>query len=208
MDRSIVVGVDFDNTIINYDELLHTVAVERNLIPPDLRKSKRAIRDYIRQLPQGEIEWQKVQAVVYGVRIREARLIQGFRNFVTHCRFEKIPIYIISHKTEFAGYDETKTNLRLAALDWMAVNDFFDSPGLGFSKSEVFFGATRLEKIEYIRQLGCTHFVDDLEETFGEKTFPVNVSKILFASDGNRADLPNIQVASHWLDIYGYFFSA
>ena len=208
MERSFVLGVDFDNTIINYDDLLHTVAVERNLISPDLEKSKRIIRDRIRQLPQGEIEWQKLQAVVYGLRIREARLIQGFRNFVTHCRFEQIPIYIISHKTEYAGYDETKTNLRLAAMDWMAIHNFFDSTGLGFSRSEIFFGATRLEKIEYIRQLGCTHFVDDLEETFGEKTFPFNVNKILFASDSQGTDLPNVRVVSHWLDIYEYFFSA
>ena len=35
---------------------------------------------------------------------------------------------------------------------------------------------------ERIRALGCTHFIDDLEEVFLEPSFPSDVHKILFVS--------------------------
>ena len=40
-----VLGVDFDNTIVRYDELFHSVAVERGLIPATLpARKKRSAR--------------------------------------------------------------------------------------------------------------------------------------------------------------------
>ena len=44
-----VLGLDFDNTIINYNELFHKIAFEKNLIPADLPKEKNAVRNYLRE---------------------------------------------------------------------------------------------------------------------------------------------------------------
>ena len=44
-----VLGLDFDNTIIKYDELFHKVAFEKNLIPADLPKEKNTVRNYLRE---------------------------------------------------------------------------------------------------------------------------------------------------------------
>ena len=44
-----VLGLDFDNTIIKYDELFHRVAFEKNLIPADLPKEKNTVRNYLRE---------------------------------------------------------------------------------------------------------------------------------------------------------------
>ncbi len=60
------IGIDFDNTIVTYDDLMYSLAMEMGLINPAVRKSKKLIRDNIRELPDGEIEWQKLQGLVYG----------------------------------------------------------------------------------------------------------------------------------------------
>src|SRR5215471_11862452 len=175
-----VCGIDFDNTIVTYDELLATIARERGLLDTATPLNKRSIRESIRQLPDGEIEWQKCQALLYGQRIAEARLIEGVTQFVAQCRERKIPVYIVSHKTEFSTYDPTGTNLRTAAMNWMIGNRFFEPAGLALDPANVFFAATRGEKCERIRQLACTHFIDDLEEVFLDDSFPPSTARILY----------------------------
>ena len=44
-----LLGIDFDNTLVNYDNLFHKVAVEKGLIKYSLPANKIAIRDYLRE---------------------------------------------------------------------------------------------------------------------------------------------------------------
>ena len=186
-----VVGIDFDNTLVTYDALIVDVALERGLIAAGADRGKRSVRDEIRRLPDGEIEWQKLQGVIYGPRMGQAALMPGAGEFIRQCRQRNWPLYIVSHKTEFAGYDDTRTNLRYAALEWMRAQGFFDSNGLGFLRDQVFFESTRDAKIARIRALGCTHFIDDLEEVFNEPCFPKGVqSFLLHRGEGEKPHGP------------------
>lgn len=202
-----IIGVDFDNTIVSYDEVIYEVAIEQGLVPPDVSRSKKSVRDQIRQLPDGDIEWQKVQALVYGPKMGRARLIEGVAQFFKQCQQHSLEVYIVSHKTEYAHYDETRTNLRQAALDWMAQCHFFEAAGLGLSPQRVYFGSTRREKIEHIERLGCTHFIDDLEEVFLEETFPARIDKILYTPHDHASVLPGVRLINSWNEINDYFFS-
>ena len=203
-----VVGVDFDNTLVDYDHVIYNVALQQGLIHPDTKQSKKYIRDSIRQSPNGEIEWQRLQALVYGPRMGEARLIDGVQTFFKLCKHFRVRVYIISHKTEFAKLDKTGTNLRVAALTWMREKEFFEADGLGLSQQDVYFESTRREKIERIKHLRCTHFIDDLEETFLERSFPTNVEKILYAPHMEHSSLPGVRVFTTWKEISEYFFDA
>ncbi|NJR20754.1 MAG: hypothetical protein HC786_00430 [Richelia sp. CSU_2_1] len=205
-DINRIIGVDFDNTIVSYDDLMHGLAVEKGWISPEVSKSKKQIRDSIRQLPNGDIEWQKLQAIAYGRQMQEAKLIEGVRVFFQLCRQHQVQAYIVSHKTEYANYDETRTSLREAALNWMNKNGFFSESGLGLSPEQVYFESTRSEKIERIKQLKCTDFIDDLEETFLEKSFPESVNKILYAPHQQHSGTLAVKVVSRWQEINEYFF--
>ena len=48
-----IIGVDFDNTIVSYDDLIHRIAVDKYLVPPDTLKSKKQVRDCIRRINAG-----------------------------------------------------------------------------------------------------------------------------------------------------------
>jgi hypothetical protein len=169
-------------------------------------ESKRKIRDRIRQLPDGEIEWQKCQALLYGSRIGEACLIDGVIEFFQLCRRRQVKVCVVSHKTEFSRYDTTGTNLRQAAREWMAANRFFERDGLGIEPGDVFFAGTRQEKIDRIAQLECTHFIDDLEETFMEETFPARVERILYEPGRDSAPPAGVRLATSWQEICDYVF--
>jgi len=201
-----VIGVDFDNTIVSYDRLIFEEARRRGLIQAEnTGQSKKEIRDTIRKLPDGEDEWQRIQACIYGPLMSTADLISGVRDFFVFCKSKHIQTYIISHKTEYANFDETGVNLREAALAWMRQQDFFADHAFGLAEADVFFGATRQEKIEHIKRLGCLHFVDDLEEMFLESTFPQDVNKILYAPHGQFSKMPDVKVLQSWEAIYQYF---
>lgn len=200
------IAVDFDNTIVSYDELIHRVAVEIGLIPGGPVMDKAEARRRIRELPAGEIAWQKLQAAVYGPRIGEAKLMDGVAPFFQECKGRGYPVYIVSHKTEYATQDTTGTNLRNAAIGWMADHGFFQEQGLGLSSQDIYFEATRKEKLHRIKTLGCSILVDDLEETFLEPTFPAGVEKILFAPNNHPTLIPGVKCFSSWEEIAGYVF--
>jgi len=201
-----VLGIDFDNTIASYDDLLFRAAVDRGLIQAGGDRTKRAVRDRIRLRPDGEIEWQKLQALVYGPLMPGARPTDGVCAFIGWCRDAGIAVFIVSHKTRYANYDETGTDLRIAALEWMTAQRFFDEGGLGLSRDAVFFESTREDKIARIRSLGCSHFIDDLEEVFLEPSFPANVRRILYApgAPGGAASASAVVLRS-WQAVRDYF---
>lgn len=200
------IGVDLDNTIVSYDDVLYRAAIELGLIGPEVSRSKKAVRDAIRKQPEGEIEWQKLQAEIYGPRMPEAQLIDGVVDFFKECHTRSIGFYIVSHKTRFANYDRTETNLRAAALSWLDSQGLFSSDSLGLSRDRVLFESTRQAKIERIRKLRCTHFIDDLEETFLEKAFPRKVVKILFDPHNLYSPRPGVRTFASWFAINSYLF--
>ena len=202
-----IVGVDFDNTIVTYDQVMNKVAKDRGLIGPDVPCQKRSIRDAIRSRPGGEWEWMQLQAAVYGPLISEAKLIEGVEQFFKSCRDFGVRVFVISHKTEFAAADETGTDLRLTAMEWMSEQRFFSTKGAGFIPNDVYFEDTRQRKVERISRVGCTHFIDDLLETFLEPGWPARIQKILYSPHYNDDSVPDVKVCSNWKSIEQYLFA-
>jgi hypothetical protein len=175
------VGLDFDNTIIRYDDVFVAAAKERGLIPEGFGGSKQQVRDAIRLLDDGEISWQKLQGYVYGAGIGGASMFEGLDAFLRRAKAHGDTISIVSHKTEYGHYDPLRVNLREAAIGWMEEQGFFEPAQFGLSYDNVHFGATREEKLAVIRASGVEVFVDDLEEVLDEPGFPEGVQKILFS---------------------------
>jgi hypothetical protein len=171
------------------------------LIDATSRGEKRAIRDCIRRLPDGELCWQRLQGHVYGRGIIQAKMFEGVDSFLRRCRRQGWPVVIVSHKTEFAHHDPTRVNLRHAALDWMAAHGFFDADSYGLSAQSVYFEGTRSAKLARISAIGCTHFIDDLPEVLADPAFPADVTRILFSAGEACDPIQPYIVCRSWRDI-------
>jgi len=192
------VGLDFDNTIASYDELMFDTAVGWGLIDARLRRNKKIVRDQLRSLPDGESHWRRLQTYAYGEGMAQARPMDGVMDFLRFCRAKSIPIWIVSHKTEYNNFGPPTVNLRQVAMQWLAEQGFFNEAITGLNPVRVFFESTREEKVARIATLAVSHFVDDLEETFLEPTFPSDVGKIHYVSHGEASSVPGALHATTW----------
>lgn len=201
-----VIGIDFDNTIICYDEVFHRAALSQGLIPSNLPARKNVVRDFLRGQGQ-EQEWTELQGLVYGTRMSEASAFPGFREFLERGMRVGLPIHIISHKTRTPAVGPAY-DLHQAAMDWLRDQGFIEPAPHGLPLSRVCFGSTREEKIQLIRKAACTHFIDDLEEVFREESFPKDTVKILFAHTPPQPREKSLVIASGWPWLTEFLFDA
>lgn len=199
------IGIDLDNTIITYDEAFIHAAQERSLVPTNFSGTKQQLRDWLRTLPSGEIEWQKLQGHVYGKGIMRASLYDGVKEFIRRGIGDGHELFIVSHKTEYGHYDESKTNLRTAAIDFLAKQEFFDA--LGVKRENTFFSPTRSEKVNIIATLSLSWFIDDLVEVYAEPHFPAQIQKILFHTTPSQPPIGDWQTCSDWYTITKKIFA-
>ena len=185
------IGIDFDNTVVQYDASFREVALEEGIIDGNWEgKGKTELRDHLRRQAGGEKAWMKLQGLVYGKYMHGAEMMPGIANFLLSGKVQNYKFFIVSHKTEYGHYDPEKISLRDEALKWMQAKRFFDPEYFGLQKEDVFFAETRAEKVKIIDYLKCDWFIDDLPEVFAEADFPSGTRKILFGvSDGEN--LPN-----------------
>ncbi len=177
-----LVGIDFDNTIVCYDRLFHQVALERGVIDAEIPANKTRIRDHLRGAGK-EALWTEIQGYVYGARMQEATAFDGVAEFFTACRTANIPLAIVSHKTRHP-YAGPKYDLHGAARDWLISRPYLDADWIS---ERAFFELTLEAKLNRIASLRCTHFIDDLPEFLLSENFPCDTKRILFDSANRMA---------------------
>lgn len=194
------IGVDLDNTVISYDALLHEAAVSRGLLDPSVPRRKQAVRDALRRLPGGEELWRGVQVEAYGPAIGRAEPMPGVLDFFAACRERSVPVWIVSHKTEYPNFGGGDVNLRRAALGWLAARGFVGGEA-GLPAGRVLFGSTRREKVAHLAALNLTHFIDDLPEVYLEPDFPAGVRRLLFSPAGVGSPPAGVEAFASWREI-------
>jgi len=179
------IGVDFDNTIACYEGMFFEGAREKNWIPDNIGRSKTEVRDYLRLAGKEDL-WTELQGIVYGPLMSKAQPFPGVLDFFHCCRKKRIPVYIVSHRTQ-TPYLGEPFNLHQAAYDWIQSQGLIGDNIYGISPTNVFFELTKSEKLERISNLGCTHFIDDLPEFLEDASFPEMTERILFDPTGRNA---------------------
>ena len=191
-----IIGVDLDNTIVSYDKLIYSAAFKKGLIPKDIGSTKKEIRDYLRKIGK-EDDWTELQGYIYGPGILEAKPFLGVLDFFKNCKKQDIKVYIISHKTKYPFLGE-KYDLHEYAKKWIEKQGFHNQE-IRLPKDNVFLELTKEDKIKRIKELKCTHFIDDLPEFLAEPDFP-NIQKILFDPNNEHKNI-DYKRARSWLDI-------
>lgn len=203
MSDNLLIGIDFDNTIICYDLVFHEVAFKSGLIPHDLPAGKNFIRNHLRGEGKEDL-WTEMQGLVYGDKIIEAESYPGVDDFLCYCKMKNIPTCIVSHKTRHP-YRGPKYDLHEAGYRWLQAKGFLDEEKSGISSRQVYFELTKEEKIQRIVSLKCTHFIDDLPEILLADGIPGNITKILFDPSGDLQNVSDIEPKRSWFEILEFF---
>jgi hypothetical protein len=185
------IGLDFDNTLVDYTEVFRAEAAAFDLVAGGLDKTQ--IRDRLRARgPEGEIAWQKVQARVYGPGLAQAPMMAGSAEFLRHCADQGVQLAVVSHKGRFAAQDPDGTDLRDAARLWLRRH----CPAIPADR--VFFEDERAAKLRRIGSLGLTHFIDDLPEVLEDPAFPPDVARLWLVTAAGPVPPAGVLAAGPW----------
>jgi hypothetical protein len=188
------IGLDFDNTLINYDILFKRVALEQGLIPDNIEEHKNAVRNYLRESNK-EDAWTRLQGEVYGNRILEAEPYKGMCESLQSIAKFNIPMTIISHKTRIPYLGEP-WDLHLAARSWLKKIKIDSPTGPNICNKRIFFEISKEDKCNRIIASGCTHYIDDLPEILA--MLPDNITKIHFTPNSKSFNNKNWLSMQSW----------
>jgi hypothetical protein len=190
-----VLGIDFDNTIVSYDFLFKKLALERGLITPNFPANKTLIRDHLRNVGK-EALWTAMQGEAYGPRMGEALAFPDVKETISRLLRAGVSVRIISHKTRFPIVGEP-FDLHVAALDWLAKEKFW-GPEVGMLQEHAFFEPTKEAKLARISAEACVAFIDDLPEILTSPLFPPSIRRFLFDPERTHTAPAGLEVLSHW----------
>lgn len=178
-----LIGLDFDNTIVCYDSAIAELAKEIPDLPADLPRTKLGLRGHLRAEGR-EREWTAFQGTLYGPGMRHADPFDGAISVMQELEAAGHQLVIVSHRS-LHPYAGPQYDLHAAARNWVA--ERLQNEGLflsGNGRNPVNFLQTREAKLATIERLGCTVFLDDLPELLDAPEFPVETVGILFDPNG------------------------
>lgn len=179
MGTDLKVGLDFDNTIVCYDEALAAALDAKNLPIDPNKGAKKTLQNCYYQQWGGNLKWSYFQGELYGRLIQKAKPYPFIKEFLRHLTLAGIPFCIISHKTHYPAVGK-RYDFHNAAVTWLSRNGFFDDLSIGLSAQNCFWETTKEDKLRRIEKEGCTHFFDDLAVLLKDEGFPKSTHGILF----------------------------
>ena len=181
------IGLDLDNTVIDYAPAYRAVAREMGL--PQQLVDRESIRESLRKSEEDDEEWQRFQALLYTDGLAYAQPAPGLLEFLRLCDSIGVNVVIISHKSETTPARFGSRDLRAPAAEWL------DTQGIvpaHVSPDGVFFCADRVDKVRTIAATQCDVFVDDLTEVLNDPGMPSSILRFRYVTGTNTiVDLPD-----------------
>ena len=196
------IGLDFDNTIVCYDQAITLLAGELLELPNGLPRTKLALRDFLRAAGR-EKEWTAFQGELYGPGMRFAEPFEGAISTMQHLVARGHELLIVSHRSR-RPYAGPPHDLHAAARQWIAErlqsSELFGSMG---DTNYAYFYETRDKKVDAISELGCEVFLDDLPEVLSAEGFPRTTLGILFdpSKPAWHYKESNSEIISSWTEL-------
>ena len=186
-----IIGLDFDNTIVCYDKAIATLAESHFDLPSDFPRTKLAIRDHLRSAGREEA-WTRFQGELYGPGMAHAEPFPHAIEIIRELSDRGHRLAVISHRTRFPYLGE-RHDLHAHARGWIDEH-------LPHVLSSIVFHEMKAAKIDAIGLEGCDLFVDDLPEILLDPQFPASTRGVLFAPGGDSPDWHGTRIDS-WVGL-------
>jgi len=188
-----LIGLDFDNTIVRYDAVFERLAREKGVPPTVASAGKTAIRDSLRAEGR-EPDWTMMQGQAYGSRMPEAVAHAGVGEFLCAAANAGHRMVIVSHRT-LQPYLGPAFDLHAAARAWWAAQEF------ATLVADVHFEMTAEAKAARIGALQCDVFVDDLWEFLQRSDLPSGLRKIWLDHGRESVAQDGLEQVGSWREV-------
>ena len=196
-----IIGLDFDNTIVCYDEAIKRLAKDVSSLPETTPKTKLGIRGFLREQDR-ETEWTEFQGKLYGPGMVHAKPFPAALEMIGAIQQAGHKTVIISHRSKHP-YLGPKHDLHISARQWIKKHLVFKGNAL-IPERDIHLNETKDEKVALIDFLQCDLFIDDLVDILTHASFPPSTEKLWFSPLGltHKRDLPpNIRMIKHWNEL-------
>lgn len=177
------IGIDFDNTIVCYDNVFYKAALRYGFKMLNVKKDKNSVKEFIQNNYHHD-DFTILQGYVYGKCMNLATLYVGLKKFIISSLKNNFKVFIISHKTKYPILGK-QYNLHQEAMNFLIKNKIVDSDLI--IKKNVFFEKSKEKKIKRISELNLDFFIDDLPDIIDHENFPENTKNIYF--DPNKENI-------------------
>jgi phosphoglycolate phosphatase-like HAD superfamily hydrolase len=185
------IGIDFDNTIVNYNGVFYKAGRRLEWLPKLDDESKQAVKSYFVSCSE-EPRWTELQGIVYGYDIRFAKPYEGIYEILGGWKDAGHQMFLVSHKTKYPIIGH-KVDFHQAATNWLKENNlmpYFE---------ETYFCPQKDEKVEMIEKLELDYFIDDLPSILNSEKFPQKTHGVLFSPDNQ--DGKGLRSVSKWAEL-------
>ena len=120
------IGLDFDNTIVCYDNAIKLLSEQLFELPDDVSRTKIGLRDYLRREGR-ESEWTAFQGQLYGPGMIYAEPFADAISTMHQLEDQGHELFIVSHRSKWP-YAGRRYDLHGAAQNW--ISEHLRSSGL------------------------------------------------------------------------------
>lgn len=179
------IGIDLDNTLVDYSEAARYLAREENI---DDVSSVQELRQRFRE--SDDVKWQTIQARLYTEGLEYATPANGCIDFILSARGIGSQMYVVSHKTKTTSEEFGGRDLRGPARAWLVRAGI--TPGL-IPENQIFFCNSQQEKVKKVADLNLDWFIDDLEEVLSHPDFPEDTFRWLYVPGSTNGAGGNVE---------------
>jgi len=198
------IGIDLDNTIINYEDVFPMLAEHQGITNIRYPPSKNSIKSQLLEESDGEGRWRRLQGQVYGAGVPFASLYPGIYRFLWRCKARGIEVHVLSHKTKFGHDDPERIPLRREAIRFLQENKLFSETPDSLI-ADVYFFDSQSDKVNAIKESCFSWFIDDLVQVLTDSRVPDCTKPILFCPQGSNA-IEYSRTARSWSEVEGRIF--
>ena len=180
-----LIGIDFDNTIVNYGDVFRSTAAAWGLISPASKVTREEIRDRLNSRGQAS-DFTRLQGYVYGPGVLQSVPYTGFKQFVLGARLNGHEVFVASHKTRFP-IEGPRYDLRSYARQFLLRHGLLGTHAI--ANNDIHFEPSLEQKMKRIQSHAPDVFIDDLPQVLTRSDFPGRTQAILFDPEGQHAEL-------------------
>lgn len=179
--KTIRIGIDIDNTLINYKSAYRVIYGKNN--KKLYFNGRNYVKEKIKKSDPTGIKWRHFQSELYTSGLSLAKPSKSIITLLKMFnRLKNFKVFLISHKTLKAEFDKSETDLRDICEKWLINNNIVSNY---ISETNVFYTDTQIAKIEKINELRLDFFIDDLDEILLSRKINYSTKMLKFRIESN-----------------------